>query len=337
MQKAIFLGIAAGCAAAVVFLSATTGPLLARIILYLVTPLPLFLVGLAHGWTASAIGGLAGSFAIALVIGPAVGGVFAASEAVPVAVLTYLALLSRPAVAAGPDVDPATGIEWYPVGRLVIWAAIISSAMSVAAMLLLGPDLDTLKVAIRKFIDEVLRAQIEAMGAGKPLEEEDLTRLADLGLYLLPALTALSWMLTVLFNLWLAGRLAAYSGGLSRPWPDIASMSFPRWAPLALAGSTAATFLPGYPALAASAVSGALYLAYVLLGLAVVHYITRGQPWRPMALWALYAVLLVLNTGVSVIVAIVGLADSFIPIRRARPPPGPPAGPPSRQMPPPGA
>lgn len=333
MQKPLLFGIAAGLAAAVVFLSAATGPMLARILLYLVTPLPLFLAGLAHGFVAAAAGGLAGSLAVALVVGPAVAGVFAASEAIPVALLSYLALLNRPAAAPGPDVDPATGIEWYPVGRIVIWAAVISGAMSVAAMLLLGPDLETLKTAIRKLVDEVLKTQLEAMGTGKPLGEEDLARLADIGLYLLPALTALSWMLTVLLNLWLAGRIAAASGGLARPWPDIAAMRFPRWAPIAFAASTAATLLPGFAALAASAISGAFYFAYVLLGLAVVHYITRGQTWRPFALAALYTILVVLNTGVSVVIAILGLADGFVPIRRGGAPPGRAQGPPPARPP----
>ena len=71
------------------------------------------------------------------------------------------------------------------------------------------------------------------------------------------------------------------------------------------------------------------------MGLAVIHYITRGQPWRPFALWTLYAALFILNTGVSVIIALLGLADGFIPIRR--PPAQPPSGAPpaSRRAPPP--
>ncbi|MGD9786138.1 MAG: DUF2232 domain-containing protein [Hyphomicrobiaceae bacterium] len=330
MRTNLLIGIAAGLVAAVVFLSATTGPLPVRVILFLLTPLSLFLAGLGWGWLTSIAGGLAGTLAVALTTAPAIGLVFAVSNALPVAVLTYLAGLGRPASAPGPDVDPATGTEWYPVGRLVIWAAAISGAMSLIVMLMIGADLDTLRDAVRKLIDEVLKAQIEAMAQGKPLDEADLARLTDVGVYLLPALTALSWMMTMLFNLWLAGRITATSGRLPRPWPDIPAMRFPRGTPLALAAASAGTFLPGYAALGASALSGALYFAYVLMGLAVIHYVTRTQPWRPIALWSLYGALLILNTGISIFIALLGLADSFMPLRRS-PPPGtnpPPARPP---------
>lgn len=328
MRGNVLIGLVAGLITAVVFISATTGPLLSRVVLLLLTPLPLFLVGFGWGWMATLAAGVVGTLAMALVTTPAFGAVFAISQAIPSAVLVYLVTLNRPAAAPGPDVDPNTGIEWYPVGRIVIWAAAISGLMALAAMLMIGPDLDTLRAAIRKLIDEVLKPQIEAMNGGKVLQESDIGNLTEAGLYILPAATAFSWMLTVLFNLWLAGRITLASGKLPRPWPDIPAMRFPRSTPLALAATTALTFIPGYVALAASAVSGALYFAYVLMGLAVIHYITRGQPWRPFALWGLYAALFILNTGVPVVIAILGLADGFVSIRQPRS--NPPAGPPTR-------
>ena len=66
--------------------------------------------------------------------------------------------------------------------------------------------------------------------------------------------------------------------------------------------------------------------AYVLMGLAVVHFITRGQPWRGFALWGLYAALLVLSTGVSLAIALLGLADGFVSIRRRTGTPPPASG-----------
>ena len=43
--------------------------------------------------------------------------VFAAAQAIPVAVLIYLASLNRP--------DADGSVEWYPAGRLIIVAAIL--------------------------------------------------------------------------------------------------------------------------------------------------------------------------------------------------------------------
>lgn len=325
MRSNYLIGLMAGVAAAVVFVSATTGPLPMRVVLFLLTPLPLFLAGFGWGWATTVIAGLIGTLAMALLTTPAVGAVFAISPAIPSAILIYLVTLNRPAPAPGPDVDPATGIEWYPVGRIVIWAAGISGLMALAAVMMIGPDLDTLRGEVRKLIDIVLKAQFEALNSATPMTEEELGRLTDVGIYLLPAATALSWMLTVLFNLWLAARITLAAGKLPRPWPDIPAMRFPRSTPLALAVSTALTFVPGYVALAASAISGALFFAYVLMGLAVVHFVTRGRPWRPFALWGLYGALLILNTGVSLLIALIGIADSFLPIRK------PPSHPPGHQ------
>jgi hypothetical protein len=76
----------------------------------------------------------------------------------------------------------------------------------------------------------------------------------------------------------------------------------------------------------AAGFAGPLFFAYVLLGLAVVHFVTRGKPWRPFALWALYAALFVINTVASVAVALLGLAEAIWPMRRPPPPPNrPPA------------
>lgn len=326
MRGNYLIGLLAGVAAAVVFVSATTGPLAMRVILFLLTPLPLFLAGFGWGWGTTLAAGVVGTLAMALLTTPAVGAVFAISQAIPSTILIYLVTLNRAAAAPGPDVDPTTGIEWYPIGRIVIWAAGISGVMALAAIVMIGPDMETLRTEVRKLIDVVLKAQFEAMNGGTAMSAEDLGRLTDVGIYLLPAATALSWMLTVLFNLWLAAKITLASGKLPRPWPDIPAMRFPRTTPLALAAASALTFVPGYVALAASAVSGALFFAYVLMGLAVVHYITRGQPWRPFALWGLYGALLILNTGVSLIIALVGIADSFLPIRK--PPNLPPGRPP---------
>ncbi len=331
MRGNFLIGLLAGVGAAVVFVSATTGPLPMRIILFLLTPLPLFLAGFGWSWMTTVISGVFGTLAMALLTTPAVGGVFAISQAIPSAILIYLVTLNRPASAPGPDVDPTTGIEWYPIGRIVIWAAGISGVMALAAVLMIGPDLETLRAEVRKLIDIALKTQFEAMNGGQPITEEELGRLANMGIYLLPAATALSWMLTILLNLWLAAKITLASGKLPRPWPDIPAMRFPRSTPLALALSSGLTFISGYVAVAASAISGALFFAYVLMGLSVVHYVTRGKSWRPFALWGVYGALLILNTGVSLLIALIGIADSFLPLRK---PPSPPPGRPPQGRPP---
>ena len=61
MPYKLLIAFGAGLVSATVFASATTGPLLVRIVLFLLTPLALFLAGLGIGPLAAAIAGIAGT------------------------------------------------------------------------------------------------------------------------------------------------------------------------------------------------------------------------------------------------------------------------------------
>ena len=215
------------------------------------------------------MGGLAGT-AFVLIAGSPMGAlVFAAAQAVPVAVLTYLASLNR---------QNADGsVEWYPAGRLVIAAAIIAGIFSTLTLFLLGGDVETLRSALRDMLQTFVNTELPKMPDAPTLGPAEIDEATAIALALLPAASAISTMGSLLFNLWLAGRITKASGRLVRPWPDLAAIDYPPVTPLLLAVATGAAFLPGLPGLAAAGFAGPLFLAYVLLGLAVVHFMTRGR------------------------------------------------------------
>ena len=316
MPYRLLIAVAAGLVSAVVFASATTGPLLMRMLLFLLTPLALFLAGLGLGPLAAAVAGLAGTLLV-LVAGTPVGAlVFAAAQAVPVGILIYLAQLNRTA--------PDTGVEWYPAGRLVIVAAILAGAFSTLTLMLLGGDIETLRAALREMLQTFVNTELPKMPDAPTLGPAEIDEATAIALALLPAASAISAMGSLLFNFWLAGRITLASGRLQRPWPDLAAIVYPPATPLLLAVATGAAFLAGLPGLIAAGFAGPLFLAYVLLGLAVVHYTTRGRPWRPFALWGLYASLFIMNSIASLAIALLGLAEAIWPMRRISPPPKPP-------------
>ncbi len=316
MPYRLLIAVAAGLVSAVVFASATTGPLLMRMVLFLVTPLALFLAGLGLGPLAAAVAGLAGTLLV-LVAGTPMGAlVFAAAQAIPVAVLTYLSQLNR----AAPD----GSVEWYPAGRLIIVAAILAGVFSSLTLMLLGGDVETLRTALREMLQTFVTNELPKMPDAPTLGPAEIDEATAIALALLPAASAISTMGSLLFNFWLAGRITLASGRLRRPWPDIPAIVYPPVTPLLLAVAAGAAFLAGLPGLIAAGFAGPLFLAYVLLGLAVVHYMTRGRPWRPFALWGLYASLFIMNTIASLAIALLGLAEAIWPMRRATPPPKPP-------------
>lgn len=317
MKNPLLVGLAAGLISTLVFVSATTGPAMMRLFLFLITPLALFLAGLGWGWIAAAAGTLASLVLISVIGGPMSAIAFALSQGAPATFLTYLAGLSRQA--------PDGSTEWYPTGRMVAFAALIAGALALGSLLLLGTDIASIKRAIRPMVETFAKEQLPRLGSPTVLGEADLDHMTELAAYVMPAALGLSSLGALLLNLYFAGRVTLASGQLQRVWPDLASMEFPRWMPAAFAAAIAATFLPGFPGLAGAALAGPMMLAYVLMGLAVIHYVTRGASWRSLALWGLYFALFVLNAGMPLILALVGLFDTIRPLRR--PPPahgGPP-------------
>jgi hypothetical protein len=327
MPQYILMGLAGGFASAVLFMSATAGGTAGRILLYFLAPLPSFLAGLGWGSTSALVAALAASTATGVILGgvwPAF--VFLISQGVPIVLLCHYALLSySPAV--GPtddDASAAATVEWYPVGRLIALAAIIAGSLSVLSLFLLGSDLEDVGKILRELIEKVFANDLAAL-RDKPLTPQEIDSLSQLALYILPAASATTWLAGFTLNLWLAGRITHASGRLIRPWPDIAAMTFPPGMLWGLGIALAFTFLlDGYPKLISSGFAGALLFAYMLMGLAIIHHVTRGKPQRPFILWAVYFLLLLFNSWMAGVIALLAIAEPISPLRRALSASGPP-------------
>jgi hypothetical protein len=323
------IGFAGGFASAVLFMSAIAGGPMGRVLLYFLAPLPSFLAGLGWGAPSALVAALTAATGIGVVLGgiwPAF--VFLVSQGLPIVILCHLALLNRPiAVGAQDDEDggTVTALDWYPVGRLLAAGAIIAGSLSVMSLFMLGGDLDQVRNALREMIEKVFAQDLASL-RDKPLTREEIDALAELGLYLLPAASATSWLAGFSLNLWLAGRITHASGRLARPWPDLAAMTFPPGMAWGMAIAMAFTFLPGYPGLISSGFAGALLFAYMMMGLAIIHYVTRGKAHRPLILWSVYFLLLIFNSWMAALIALLGLAEPISPLKRwRRSSSGPPA------------
>lgn len=326
MPQYILLGLAGGFASAVLFMSATAGGAAGKILLYFLAPLPSFLAGLGWGSGSALIAALAASAATGFVLGgvwPAF--VFLVSQGLPIVLLCHFALqqYSSGAVSYDENGDSTAVVEWYPVGRLLALAAIIAGSLSVMSLFLLGSDLAEVRGMLREMIDKVFARDLAAL-RDKPLTPQEIDTLAELGLYLLPAASATSWLAGFSLNLWLAGRITNASGRLIRPWPDVAAMTFPPGMLWGLVIALVFTFLPGYPGLISSGFAGALLFAYMLMGLAIIHHVTRGKPQRPFILWGVYFLLLLFNSWTAAVIALLAIAEPISPLKRSFNAAGPP-------------
>ena len=311
MIQIVLVGLAAGAAAALLCASIASGSVLATLLLYL-SPLPIMIAALGFSHWA----GLVAAFTAAAGLGSLLGLLFFAGfllgMALPAWWLAYLALLARPS----PD---QSGFEWYPVGRVVLWAAVLGAAIVTIGILQIGTDQETIRATLRKGFDEIIRGQIPASaGGGTVLTPVERGRLLDVFVVLFPPAAAVSLLVINSFNLWLAGRIVLVSGRLPRPWPDLSALSLPFAAPIALAASVAGAFAPDVIGILCGVVAATLLMVHVMVGLAVIHAVTTGMNARVLILASVYAgfVILSLRTSwASLVLAALGAAETVFGIR----------------------
>ena len=323
MMQFGWIGIGAGAAAALLFASVTSGSLLSVLLFYL-TPLPMMIAGLGWSHWSALIGALAGGVALAAMFGPVFFFAFLTSAGLPAWWLTYLAMLARPVAASGNGGAPA--LEWYPPGRLVMWAAILAALMIGLGILYSGPDADSFRANMHAALAELLRAGTDgpAGGAVGVPGVSNAERLIDFLVSALPLAAVVLATITNALNTWLAARIVKFSGRLARPWPQLPAMSFPRPLSAALALAVALSFLSGIVGIIAGVVAAGLLMAYGVLGFAVLHAITQGMNARGFLLGGVYAAVLVIGWPVLAL-CLLGLIETAIDLRariaRTRGPP----------------
>jgi hypothetical protein len=314
MVQVALIGICAGAATALLFASVASGSALSVPLFYL-APLPILIAAMGWSHWAALIAAVVAAAGLAVVFGGLFFIAFLVGVGLPAWWLGYLALLARPAATPG-------GLEWYPAGHLVFWAAIIGSAIVIAGIVTLGTDLDSFRASLRTGLERMLK--IQAREPSNPGDTAFQSRLLDILVAVLPPAAAVLATITNVVNLWLAERIVKVSGRLRRPPSELSAMQFPVYAPAIAAIAVAASFLSGIVGISAGVVAASLLIAYAILGFAVLHMITRGMGSRPFTLGSTYIAVLIFGWPVLVM-SLLGLADTAFDLRgRARRRRGPP-------------
>jgi hypothetical protein len=310
MVQILFVALCAGAATALLFASVASGSVLALLLFYL-APLPILIAALGWSHWAGLFAAAFAAVAMGVVFGPVFFGAFLIGIGLPAWWLGYLALLARPA-----DHPTQDGLDWYPVGRLVVWTALLGSMVAAVGILTIATDADSFRAALKSGFERVLRIQTRTP-SGAPLQIpgiQDVDGLLDLLVLTMPAAFAVLTTLVNLINLWLAGHIVKISGRLKRPWPEISAMRFPAFAPALLAVAIALSFLSELVGTIAAVLAACLLLVYAVLGFAVLHAITRDIGGRALLLGIAYAAVLVWGLPVLLIV-LIGLGDTALDIR----------------------
>jgi len=311
MMQIGLIGISAGAAAALLFASVTSGSWMSIVLFYL-APLPVMIAGLGWSHLSALIAAFTAAIALALVFSSYFFFAFLAGAGLPAWWLGYLALLARPVGNGGTPT-----LEWYPVGRLVAWAAGLGALTVVIAIPNFGFDGETVRANLHKPVAHLLQLDV---GSGTSAPHADngacdaKRQLVAFLVEAVPPAAAVLSTLTYVINLWLGARIVGFSGRLTRPWPPVSAMTFPRPLAAALGIAAVLSFAPGLLGIVAGVAAAALLMAFGVLGFAVLHTVTQTMDARGFLLGGAYAAVLVFGWPMLAM-CLIGLADMFFDLR----------------------
>jgi hypothetical protein len=315
MITTLLIALAAGLASAMMFASIVSGALISVLLFYL-APLPLMVAGLGWGPLSAAVGGISAATGLGLMFGMPYLVAFVVTVAIPAWWLGHLCLLGRAVTEGGPALNGKPAIapvmEWYPVGRVLLWIAGFATVTTISALLTLGTDSDTILGVLKQVLQR-------AVSSGEAVPDAPVNantaKVVDALAIIAPAAAGIVAIMTLTLNLWLAAKITATSGQLRRSWPDLKSAALPPMTLVALALALALAFVGGLVAIFGQIASATLMMAYALTGFAALHTLTLGMKSRTLWLSSAYAVVMVFGWPILALVGL-GLADAFFGFRQ---------------------
>ena len=309
MMQIALVGVGAGFAASLLFISPLGGTLLA-LPLFILSALPIAIAGLAWSSLSAAIAAVGAAATIAVAISVPSGIIYLALFGAPMAWACRLVWLSR--------TDESTGvIEWYPIGRILLHGAAATAVGLIIVGFIIGYDPAAFTAEITSALVDWLSQAPSPDGSPAPTAAE-LEPFVRFNVVAMPFSTAALLVIILVFNLWLAARIAEASGRLARPRDRLWTAVLPNEALIAFAVAVVLAFVPGAVGYAAGAAAGAFGGALGLIGLAVLHATTVGNTVRLLILVAVYVVLVFFGGLPLVLLAILGIAEAFLHVRARR-------------------
>jgi hypothetical protein len=311
MTQALLLRIiVAATSSFVLFAAIFTMPLAA---------LPMAYIGLAYGAAQAAMVALATLIISSVIMGPPLAIVFFIVFLAPTFVLVRQALLSRPReteeVSRPQETDEksAPSFVFYPLQKLILLVLSLTGLGTVLAFVSLGGD-----AGLPQAMADALRQSPGISSALLSVYEisspEDYLRLAN---FMLIASFA-SWPLLLLGNAQAAQGILVKLGNNLRPASSYQTLTLPPWLSFGFAALlTLGLVLPGWVATLAVTLAALVMSAYFLLGLAIIHAISRNWRGRGPILATLYFLIFVM-AWVSIPVSLMGLLDARFDFRGLR-------------------
>ncbi len=291
-----------GGAASVLIYSLTASGSFSGLLLAYFAALPLYLVGFSLGLAAGATAGATATIGMLYPGDLTWSAAFFLATALPTVVLIRQALLSRQ--------DTQGSVVWYPAGLLVVTISVLGAGVYTLAALWLAAQPEGFEGTARLYVENM------ASTMTAPDAAESREYLVKTLTPILPGFIAASWFVMTVINAVLAQALLVRFERNIRPSPDIVSMEFPNWFPIATAAAAlVGLLLPGAFGYYGVNLAIILIVPFFFMGLAVVHTLCRQKQAGPLLLATFYGMLIIFGWLV-IIVAALGLIEQWIGLRR---------------------
>ncbi len=302
------IAILCGLLAAWLFLGQVTlgGP---GALLSTFTAMPLFVSVLGFGTRAGLI-----SSAVA---GVAVGGFFGITGAMAFILLTLV-----PTVWVGHMVGLSQNEgtnddveQWFPVSTILFRMAGMSAAIAIILGVISGYSHEWASQHINTVMSQFIEIQSTAAGKTPLLTAEQIVERSKSMATLIPAAFPASLFFLLAMNLALGERFARKREWMLRPKQDLPStISLPILAVGILVFAIAASFIGGTIGIVAQVLAGAFGAAFIIVGLASIHSMTRGFPVRGLSLGITYLMLL-FSRFMGPVLAVLGVVETIFQLR----------------------
>ena len=205
--------------------------------------------------------------------------------------------------------------EWFPLSQILFRLALLSGVLVLIFGWLSGVDISAISEQVETGVAQFFEQAVSRNPELKAPDAGQLAELASRVTSLLPIVAPASLLLMYAGNLALGARFARARGWILRPEDDIAaSLALPMHAVGVLAVAIALSWLGGDLGLIAKIFAGAMGAAFLLVGLAVMHFYTRdsggGSVLRVMSYVALF-----FFQFPALIFAALGLAEVLLGLR----------------------
>lgn len=254
-------------------------------VLFYLSPLPLYLIGMIYGWKISALTAFFSSLLIYYqtfeLFGLTQVVLYSAIFAIPTIYFSHLINLNKKLS------DERDDVCWYPLSYLISKILITSMLLATIGILFLGTNFIDYQASITSIYSNVYQIRPD-------LEQAIQLNTIELISASLPVLFVIFWVFIFICNLWISLKLSSLCGYLNRTWPNFDQINLPTIYIYALLLFMVLSYLAsGLFQIISISIAFSILVGYSICGLSILHNVTKDMRLRPVILTALYTIVLV--------------------------------------------